>query len=76
MTDDEFKTWLEERNKAIAGSLEDFKAYSIKQGQIPIHPDVFEIMYHKCRSAVTSLSIETRQASNDWLIEHGYSSWL
>mgnify|MGYP001559236623 CR=1 FL=1 len=75
MTNKEFQEWKAERDKAIAGTLEEFTAYAIKMGQVPSDPAVFEIMYHKCRSAVTSLPQEIRQASHSWLLDHGYGSW-
>lgn len=71
----ELEAWKAERDKAISGTLEEFTAYSIKMGQIASDPYVYEIMYHKCRSAITSLPTEMRQASHSWLLDHGYSSW-
>lgn len=75
MTDDEFARWKAERDKAVAGTFEEFKAYTIKMGMTPTNPESFEIMYHKCRTAITSLPQEMRQASHSWLLEHGYTSW-
>lgn len=75
MIDEEFIRWRNERNKAVAGTLEEFTAYSIKMGQIAKNPEVYEIMYHKCRTAITSLPNEIRQSSHSWLLDHGYNSW-
>jgi hypothetical protein len=73
MTDEEFVKWKIERDKAISGTFEEFKAYVIKIKQIP--PEVMEIMYHKGRTTITSLPNEIREASNTWLVEHGYSGF-
>lgn len=75
MTDEEFEQWKTERDQAVAGTFEEFKAYAIKMNQVPKHPEALEIMYHKCRTGITSLSPKIRQASHSWLIERGYESW-
>lgn len=76
MTYEEFTQLIIERDRAVAGTFEEFKTYAIKMGQVPNHPESLEIMYHKCRTAVLSLPDEVRKASHSWLIERGYSSWL
>ena len=76
MNDEEFAQWKAERDAVAAGTFEEFKAYSIKMGLVPSNPESLKIMYHKCRTAITSLSDEIRQASHEWLTEQGYSSWL
>lgn len=75
MNDQQFEEWKAERDKAVSGTLEEFTLYSIKMNQIANSPEVYEIMYHKCRSAITSLPTDMRQASHSWLLDHGYSSW-
>lgn len=75
MTDEEFTQWKAERDKAIAGTYEEFKSYAIKMGQVPSNPEAFEIMYHKCRTALIFLPKEVRQASHIWLVERKYGSW-
>lgn len=70
----ESEAWKAERDKAVSGTLEEFIAYSIKMGQIASDTKVYEIMYHKCRSAIATLPTEMRQASHNWLFDHGYSS--
>lgn len=73
---DDLKEFLEARNKAVAGSFDDFIKYSDEQGMIFSRPEVAEIAYHKCRTAIKTLSIEVRQASHEWLISRGYESWI
>lgn len=74
MTDQEFNAWKAERDKAVGGTLEDFIAYSNKMGQRPSGPLVYEIMYHKCRTALTSIPPHQREASEQWLTSRGYKS--
>lgn len=74
MCDEEFQEWKTNRDKAIMGTLEEFITYAIVMGQVASDPTVYEIMYHKCRTAVMSLPIEIRQTSKDWLIAHNYKS--
>jgi hypothetical protein len=76
MNDQEFEDWKTERNIAIGGTFEEFKTYAIKMGQVPTHPEAMEIMYHKCRTALTILSDEVRQESHKWLLERGYQSMM
>jgi hypothetical protein len=76
ITDAEFEFWKAERNKAIGGTLNEFTAYAIKHGQIPSDPEIYEISYHKCRTALMSLPIEIRQASKDWLNQRGYTDMM
>lgn len=73
--DKEFDEWKNERDKAVAGSFDEFKAYATKMGVVPDLPEAFEIMYHKCRTGITSLPKEIQEASHQWLIERGYSSF-
>lgn len=75
MTNDEFQQWLVERNKAVAGTLEEFTEYSIRMGKTASDPKVYEIMYHKCRTAITSLPTDVRQTSHSWLLDNSYESW-
>lgn len=72
----DLKTFLEERNRACSGSFEDLKAYSSRKGVVFSTDLVAEIAYHKCRTAIRSLSTEARQASHEWLVSKGYESWL
>lgn len=72
----DLKTFLEERNKACSGSFEDFKAYSSRESVIFSTDLVAEIAYHKCRTAIKTLSLELRQSSHEWLTSRGYESWL
>lgn len=72
----DLKTFLEERNRACSGSFSDFKAYSNRKGVIFPTNLVAEITYHKCRTAIKSLSTEARQGSHEWLISRGYESWI
>lgn len=67
--------FLSERNKAVGGTFEEFLVYSTKQGVQFSRPEVAEISYHKCRTAITTLPTEVRQASHSWLLERGYESW-
>ena len=76
MTNEEFKQWKTERDVAFAGSLEEFTAYAVKMGQIPSDPAIYEVMYHKCRTAAVSLPMDIRLKSNQWLLDHGYTSFL
>lgn len=76
MTDEEFTRWKAVRDKAVAGTFDEFKIYAAKMGQMPKRIEVLEIMYHKCRTGITNLPKEMRQASHEWLIAHNYSSWI
>lgn len=72
----DLETFLEERNKACSGSFEDFMAYSSREGILFSTNLVAEIAYHKCRTAIKSLSTELRQSSDEWLTSRGYESWI
>lgn len=63
------------RDKACAGSLEEFRAYARAQGQV-MHPEAEEIAYHKCRTAIRTLPENIRLASDRWLRSRNYESWL
>ena len=71
-----FEQWKAERDAAVKGTLEEFTTCAIRKGQVASDPKVYEIMYHKCRTAITSLPEDMRQASHKWLIDNGYQSWL
>lgn len=67
--------YLAARDKAVSGTLEEFIAYATEQGTVFSSTDVAEVSYHKCRTAITSLSIGVREASHEWLVSRGYQSW-
>lgn len=70
------KEFLAGRNKAVSGSFDDFMKYSNEQGVSFSRPEVAEIAYHKCRTAIRTLSTEMRQASHEWLVTRGYESCI
>lgn len=73
---DDLKEFLEARNKAVSGSFDDFMKYSDEQGVIFSRPEIAEIAYHKCRTAIKALSTEARQSSHEWLTSRGFESWI
>lgn len=76
MNNEDFKTWKANRDQAISGSLENYIKYAKEQGVYFSSTEVAEIAYHKSRTAITSLSPEVRAASDKWLKDHNYESWL
>ena len=69
--------FLDARNSALL-SLDESKirAYAKKYGAtIPDEPEVFWRAVHKARTGITSLPMNERIKSRDWLREHGSESW-
>jgi len=68
--------FLQDRNKAVVGSLDEFIAWAKTQGTEFSSREVAEISYHKCRTAILALGKDVRHSSHEWLICRGYESWL
>jgi hypothetical protein len=66
-----------ERDKVLlTANAPEFVRWAESKGVIFSSPAVAEIAYHKMRSACAHLPLDIRMASDKWLRDHNYESWL
>ena len=67
-----------ERNAALILGVEAMKEFYRKENRGKPEPAselVWEIMYHKCVTAVEAMPPELRATSKKWLKDRNYQSW-
>jgi len=72
----EIEEYVKERDSMFLKPLDEFIRWA--RGRAPFRPtsdEVYEITYHKCRTAAKSLPMEERSASKRWLLENNYTSF-
>jgi hypothetical protein len=66
-----------ERNEVLmTATLPQFMAWAKSKGCAIADPETAEIVFHKMRSACAHLPLDIRMASDKWLRDHDYISWL
>lgn len=70
----DIKEYVEARDKAVSGSLREFKEFSEKHNVTFQSDEIAEISYYKCRSAILTLPVSIREQADQWLTSRGYKS--
>jgi hypothetical protein len=65
---------IRERDAALLAGIEALIALARKRGKPFPNRDMAEVTLHKARTAATSLPLELRRASKQWLSARGYHS--
>lgn len=76
---DDIKAYVKERDAIVGNpsiSIPEFMAWSKKQGCNFSNEISAEIALHKLRTASANLPMEMRLASDKWLKERDYESWM
>ena len=73
----EIKAYNKERDDILrTASLEQFMSWAESKGHAFSAVQAAEIAFHKMRTACAKLPLELRLASDKWLRDRKYESWL
>jgi len=68
--------YTKERDAMVMASLEEFMAWSARRGYKFANQNSAQIAQHRMRSSIKSLPLDVQLASDKWLRDHGYESWI
>lgn len=68
--------YLAERDEAVKSPLEEFTVWANSKGCNFSSLLVAEMTMHKLRTAINDIPMEMKLASDKWLRDRGYESWM